>query len=156
MRLAPDSRTPDTAVEGPSFPLAVRLGATALLLATLGWGVQVAWGSDTAEPALVAFGWAEWALVALLALVIVSGWWGIWAGRTRLDGQRIRQTGLWSREVVLAEVTQAKLLRLPGLDAVFVPRLVLRSRGFAMSTFHAGSPVLVAAFVAFMQQRQGR
>lgn len=134
----------------------MRLGATALLLATLGWGLQVAWGSGTAEPTLQAFGWAEWALVALLAVVIVSGWWGIWAGRTRLDAQRIRQTGLWTREVLLAEVTQAKLVRVPGLDAVFVPRLVLRSRGFAMNTFNAGSPALVAAFETLVQQRRGR
>lgn len=127
-------------VEGPSFPLAVKVLATALVL---GLGV-LGWQSLALEPWQHLKGPAGWFLLAAV-LVIVSGYWGILTSRTRIDERCIRQTWLWPKEVALADITQVKLLHIPALAWLVAPRLVVRSGTLQLTTFHAADPRVLAA-----------
>jgi hypothetical protein len=129
------------AVEGPSFPPAVRALATLMLAGLCVWGVKAAGTAGWHE-----LGSGQWLLLGLAAVVIAVGYWHIQTCRTRIADGVIRQTVPWGRAVELADVTQVKLIRLPGLSALFVPRLVLRARGHGLATFHAGDATLLAAF----------
>jgi hypothetical protein len=65
--------------------------------------------------------------------------------QTRFDGESIEQTWLWRKKVMLAEISQLKLIRVRGLEWLIVPRLVVRT-GFGLTTFHAGDPAVLARF----------
>jgi len=127
-------------VEGPSFPLAVKVMATLLLLglAVQGWQVidRQPWRD---------LGWQAGSFLLAAGVVIVSGYWGILTSRTSIDGRCIRQTWLWPKEVVLADITQVKLLHVPGLSWLVVPRLVVRSGTMNLTTFHAADARVLAA-----------
>ena len=131
------------AVSGPSFPVAVKALATILVVAL------VAFGSTTlispvgeATRSLTA---RDIGFLAALALVIGSGYWGILTSRTSIDGEHIEQTWLWHKTVDIADITQLKLVRVPGLDWLVVPRLVVRT-GFGLTTFQAGDPAVLSRF----------
>jgi hypothetical protein len=127
-------------VEGPSFPLAVKVLATVLVaaLALQGWQVigQQPWRQ---------LGWPAGLFLLSALVVIASGYWGILTSRTSIDGRCIRQSWLWPKEVVLADITQVKLLHVPGLSWLMVPRLVVRSGSMNLTTFHAADPQVLAA-----------
>ena len=132
---------PSPVVDGPSFPPAIKFAATLLMAGILGWGL-----SAVQTPAWRSLGVQGWLFLALVAAVIGSGYWGILTSRTRIDEREIRQTWLWHEAVALTDITQIKLIQVRGLEAIVVPRLVVRSSGLGLTTFQAGSPAVVAAF----------
>lgn len=131
------------AVVGPSFPVSVKIMATAMMLALLVFGSMTFLGpAPVAGPALAA---GEWVFLVAVTAVIGTGYWSILTGRTSCDGQAIEQTWLWRKKVSLADITQIKLISVPGLHWLVVPRLVVRT-GFGLTTFHAGDPAVYARF----------
>ena len=128
-------------VEGPSFPILLKIIATLVLGALILWGFRTWDVLRTAElgPGGIGF------LTAVIA-VIATGYWGILFSRTCVDRDTIRQRWLWTKEVRLVDVTQLKFIYVPGLAWLLVPRLVVRTRGLGVVTFQAGDAQLVAAF----------
>lgn len=142
-RVVPASR------EGPSFPLSSKLMATALVVLLLVWAARVA------EP-VVAAGMSVGSAVCLAGVFGVVGatYAAMLRSRTAIDEKQIRQSWLWTRQVVLADITQLKLIDLPGLSWLVAPRLVVRVRGrLGVYTFHAAGPQVVAAFRDLAQGR---
>ncbi|GEM_PF-2761479 len=117
--------------------------ANALVLALIVFGSMTLTGaSETQARALAA---SEWGLLAAVAAVIGSGYWGILTSRTCCDGECIEQSGLWRRKVRIADITQVKLIAVPGLSWLVVTRLVVRT-GHGLTTFHAGDPAVLLRF----------
>lgn len=127
-------------VEGPSFPLTVKVLATVLVavLALQGWRVidQRPWQH---------VGWQAGLFLLAAGAVIASGYWGILTSRTSIDGRCIHQSWLWPKEVALADITQLKLLEVSALSWLVVPRLVVRSGSMNLTTFHAADAQVLAA-----------
>ena len=145
--LQPDPAHPGAfdlaAVSGPSFPVSVKIMATAMMLALLVFGAMTFLGPGKGPtPALAA---GEWVFLVAVTAVIGTGYWSIVTGRTSCDGQAIEQTWLWRKKVSLADITQIKLISVPGLNWLVVPRLVVRT-GFGLTTFHAGDPAVYSRF----------
>lgn len=138
MKPVPPNRP--AAIAGPSFPPFVKALASLLVLALLVWGIGVVQQWQGPLPSAGEAGF----LAAVLA-VVASGYWGILRSRTRIDGEAIEQSWLWRKRVPLAEITQVKLICVPGLAWLIVPRLVVRS-GWGLTTFHAGDAALLSAF----------
>ena len=133
----------DDVVSGPSFPLTVKLLATALVLGLLVYGGLAAHGLPT--PLWQQLDAGDWAFLLGVLAVIASGYWGIMTSRTSIGPQYLDQTWLWHKRVNIAEITQVKLIRFHGLDWILVPRLVVRT-GFGLATFHAAEPAVLARF----------
>ena len=133
--------TTTTAVAGPAFPIVVKLLASALMLALVGSGTAALHDHRSETPLTL----SGIGFLLAVAAVIGSGYWGILTSRTRVDGESIEQTWLWRKRVRLAEITQLKLLSIPGLGWLIVPRLIVRT-GFGLTTFHAGNPAVLACF----------
>ncbi len=127
--------------EGPAYPLPARVAAAALMAALAGSVVQ-AW------PLLQAADWTRaqllFAGVALLALGL--GFASVMCSRTRIDEEAIARTGPWPRRLRWDQVQRIKLVRVPGLELIVVPRLVLRSGALQGAAFTAGDAALREAF----------
>ncbi len=127
-------------VEGPAFPPLVKLLAVALVAAMLAWGGRVA------VPLLRAdWTWGSALMMAVAIAMVV--WCLLWIlrSRTAVNAERIRQSWMWPKEVALADVTQARLIGVPGLTWLIAPRLVVRARGRGVMVFHAADPRVLAA-----------
>jgi hypothetical protein len=107
--------------EGPSYPALAKLIATALVAALAASAVPL---FDNGMPA-----WdAGWKLTfGTGAAFVVFGYLTVLTSRTGVDGDRIYQTGLLGKQVRMREVTQVRLVRVPWLSALIVPRLVARA-----------------------------
>ncbi len=127
-------------VEGPSFSNAMKALATLAMLAL----ARAAWNM-VAEGVWSTMDRSSQLVMGAAMLVIAAAYGGMLTGRTSIDGQRIRQTGLWTKEVRLAELTQVKLIAVPGLTWLIAPRLVVRAGGLAMTTFHIADSRVLAA-----------
>lgn len=132
---------PNTEVEGPAYPLALKSLATVLVAALCERG----WRLLDAMPWTSLGTGGSGLLVAGLAVVAI-GYLEIVASRTVVGTGSIRRRSFWSHEVRFEDIAQVKLVRVPGLDAVVVPRLVVRTRGLGIVTFRAGDARLLDAF----------
>ncbi len=128
------------AMEGAAFSPSLKLLATVMVLALAAgtWRAMSlgAWAQLDAQ---------SLGVIGFLALLILAGYWGIITSRTRIDGSGIRQTWLWEKQVKLAEITQLKLIHVPGLSWLIAPRLVVRTQGIGLTTFHVADPKLLEA-----------
>ena len=132
------SRAP---VEGPAFPLFVKVLASLLVASLAVSAVRVAgdilgtsWTPGTAVVLLIAAG-----------MVAVCFYW-ILRSRTGIDETHIRQSWLWDKEVALADVAHIKFVSVPYLGWLIAPRLVVRARGRGLIVFHAADTQVLQAF----------
>ena len=127
-------------VEGPSFPWTVKAIASVMV----GGLLLLAWKSlDLAAWKALDLGGKLFLMAA--TGVVLSGYWGILTSRTRFDGERIVQSWLWRKEVRVSEITQLKLIYVPGLTWILVPRLIVRSGGLTLTTFHLADAQVLAS-----------
>lgn len=129
-----------TPIEGPSFPVAIKL------LATVGVGglLVTAWGARTQLVGMSLPSDLLW-LSGLASMVVVWHYLHIMFSTTAISGSVLSQGWLWRTSVALGDISQVKLLRLKPLDALVAPRLVVRTRGVGNLTFHAADPTVLAA-----------
>lgn len=132
-----------TPVSGPSFPIVVKVLATAWMLGLLLFGVLALTGPSQAPAKALSS--AEWGFLVAVGLVIASGYWGILTSHTSIGDQYIEQTWLWRKKVNIAEISQVKLISVRGLEWLMTPRLVVRT-GFGLTTFHAADPTVLHRF----------
>lgn len=128
-----------TPVEGPSFPVAIKLMATGAMLGLL----ATAWGARRQLDAMPMPPDVLW-LAGLAALVVVWHYLHIVFSTTAISGDTLSEGWLWKSSVALRDIAQVKLLRLKWLDAVVAPRLVVRTRGVGNLTFHVADPAVLA------------
>lgn len=133
------------AAQGPSFPIATRLLSTLLVVGLATMGAVTWFGAAQSEVLQEGLGAAQVGFLLAVLAVVGSGYWGILTSRTRIDGEQIEQSWLWRKKVRIAEITQLKLISVPGLDWLIVPRLVVRT-GYGLTTFHTGDPAVLARF----------
>lgn len=132
-----------TPASGPSFPVVVKVLATAWMLGLLLFGVLALTGPSQAPAKALSS--AEWSFLVAVGLVIASGYWGILTSHTSIGDQYIEQTWLWRKKVNIAEISQVKLISVRGLEWLMAPRLVVRT-GFGLTTFHAADPTVLHRF----------
>lgn len=142
------SATPPARLEGPAFTPVVKVLATALVfgLAFHGWRVL---------PQLVAqrSSWVAWLfLLAMLAFVLVIYVWML-RSRTSVSETHIRQTWIKDKQIALADITQIKLIHVPGLAWLIAPRLVVKTRMPGTMVFHTADAQVLAAFARMAASR---
>ena len=131
-------------IEGPSYPVRVRVVATGLLGGVVVLALRALWRQP---PGALDAG--TLAGVAILALSVAAAYISIVRSRTRLEDEALVQQAWFRREVKLADITEVKLVvpRWLGL-----PRLRVRTGGLRVSTFHLGDEKLVAAMRELVAQ----
>jgi hypothetical protein len=129
------------AVSGPSFGLAVRLGATAMLV----WiGVSLANTPLLGVVATYGIG-VKIGLLAVL-FVLLTSYWFFMTGKTTVSATGVQQDWIWRKQVSWSEVKSARFLGLPGMAWLVPPRLMLRGDSGFYVIFNGGSRDLHQAF----------
>ena len=132
-------------LQGPAFPIAVRLLASALVASLMHWGIRsldeltgVRWN-----------GWTGTVVVGAMVLVVWCLVW-MWRSRTGVDAQGIHQSWIRDKRVAWRDITQARLIAIPYFDGLITPRLVVRPRGGGVVVFHSADPRVLGAFAAYV------
>ena len=136
-------------IESPAFPRLSRWLAVALI------GL-LALAALRAAPALLNASWTSSSLLLMLGAALTIAWLGYWIvfSRTRLEGQTLVQTWIWTKRTRVDEVAQLKLVFVPGLVWLVAPRLLVRQRSGAVLWFQAADVGLLRAFGERVAEQQ--
>ncbi|MCZ8251894.1 MAG: hypothetical protein O9318_05460 [Hylemonella sp.] len=126
---------PSVCVSGAAFPLTLRVLAVVAVLA-LGWQ---AWRTLQALPVPIVQR-DTLLLAGLAASIVLAGLWHILKARTSINATHVTQTGLWTRQLALADVRRVDILHLPGLAWLIAPRARLHTAGRGSYVIHASDP----------------
>lgn len=132
---------PTTALEGPSYPAGLKLVASVLVAGVVGSGLRAA---DTIASAGLPPG--VLAAMGVAGLLVATGYLAILCSRTRIDGERLVQQGLWRREVALADIVQLRLIEAPRLRWCVATRLVVRARTGWPTVYSTGDASVATAW----------
>lgn len=131
---------PEKTVSGPSYSLWFKGVATVVSIGLAVYGISVIMRFP-----LLQFTWTIQLLLLGAAVMLgVSYYWFLQA-RTTVDEKGIRQTWLYTRQVVWSDVRGVKMLGIPYVSWIFPPRLVVRT-GNAFMTFNGGTQDLLVEF----------
>lgn len=126
-------------VQGRSFPRCLQVLATLIMFGLM----AVAWHARGALNGLALT--PEVRLLAGLAmLVVVWQYLCILFSKTAITPTTLSQGWLWQHSVLIQDIAQVRWLRFKKLDALFAPRLMVRTRGHGNVTFHASEPSVLA------------
>ena len=141
--ITPVESTDDTQVvlESPAYPRFVRILAVIFVVDLIAFGL---WS----VPALSDASWTVGSMVLFGLAAVCIAWMGYWIvnSRTRLEGDQLTQTWLWTKRVQASEVAQLKLVHWPWLQKVIAPRLLVRRRNGATGWFHSADAQLLTEF----------
>jgi hypothetical protein len=140
---AADAGAPNAAadIEGPAFPALVKALAGVLMAAIMVYGLRSL--DDLAAER------RTWPLLLFaLLLMAIAAWCYSWIlkSHTRVSATHLHQTWWSDKSVAIADITQTRLILVPGLTWLIAPRLVVRTHAPGSIVFHAADPRLIAAF----------
>jgi hypothetical protein len=129
------------ALESAAFPPLLRTLAVVIvvdLFAIALWSLPSLRETSWSTSSLVVFGLAG-------LCVVWVGYWIVYS-RTRLEGDELVQTWLWTKRVRAQDASQLKLVHIRMLERVVAPRLLVRRRNGGITWFHAYDPKVLVAF----------
>lgn len=128
-------------LESAAFPRLVRWLAIAMILALAICGAMA---SDELRRAA----WSSGSLWLFTAAWLSIAWLGYWIvhSRTRLVGDTLVQTWLWTKRSEVQDVAQLKLVHWAWVDGIVAPRLLVRQRSGAVLWFNAADARILRAF----------
>ena len=129
----------DVSVEGPAFPLLIKVLASVLMLALLFWGYQAVGAASREVPH-----WGVLSVMAASLIICATAYYWILCSRISMRQGVICQTWIWDKHVAVKDITQAKFIYIPYLSWLIAPRLLVRS-GMVVYVFHAASPEVLQA-----------
>lgn len=134
--------------EGPAFTKGVKLLASVLMAGLVVYGIK-------ALPAFFGKGisWDLTLLILLALTFIVVCFVAMLRSRTRIDATHIEQTWISNKRVAIADITQVKLIYVPGLAWLIAPRLIVKTRRPGSTVFHTADPQVLAAFAMLAHGR---
>lgn len=135
------TQVPSRSLEGPAFTWLVKALASALVasLAYVGW---------LSKDTMLNQAWSWTALLFMVAaagFVLVIYFWML-CSRTRITATGIEQTWVSPKKIEFTDITQIKLIHIPGLAWLISPRLVVRSRSPGSTVFHTADSSVLNAF----------
>ena len=133
----------EPAVEGAAFTPLIKGTATVLMagMAAYAWRAADELGAAAGGVSTSAI-----LFLGLLGAMAAFCFWWILISRTRVTATHLHQTWWNDKRVALSEVTQTKLILIPGLTWLIAPRLVVRTRSTGSVVFHAAERPVIAAF----------
>lgn len=136
-------------VRGPAYGRVYKLLLVVCLSALGIWAVRLALQSEVPLSSSMAL-WGLCGYLAVLYMGIV-----LLRSSTTVGPETLSQVWFWRKEVRLAAISDARLMRLRGLEWLVAPRLYVRAGPGPWIGYHGASPELWAAFEALARTRNG-
>jgi hypothetical protein len=76
----------------------------------------------------------------------------VYRSKTTLTQDKLTQTWIWDKEVILKELVYAKLIRVRGLDWLIAPRLYVRTMMGKFTVFYAADKTMITEFQKLVQR----
>lgn len=131
----------DQVISGKAFSVPFRILAL-LLVEAMAWWAYLLWSSGKLGTSLTSS--SLWLLAALLLMLITVVY--VFRSHTTLTHTHLKQSWMWNKEMQIAELAYAKLIRLRGFDWLIAPRLYARTHGGKFASFYASTPEVLAQF----------
>lgn len=134
---SPPGGTMSSAAYSPVF----KVIASALLIAAGLWAYQMHQMARLGQSHIdvVSWLWLPWGLMAYTV-------WFVLTGKTRLSGNSIEQSWMWSKRIELDNLAYAKLIRIRGMEWLFAPRFYTKNFSGKLFIFYAADSAMLDEF----------
>lgn len=132
---------PEQVISGKAFSPVFRVFALLLIEGVTWWG-YVLWSQGKLGTSVTSS--VLW-LLAALALMSITVFY-VFRSVTSVSSLHLKQSWIWDKEMAVADLAYAKLLRLRGFDWLIAPRLYARTHGGKFASFYASTPNVLEQF----------
>lgn len=132
---------PDQVISGKAFSVAFRVLAI-LLVEGVAWWAYVLWSNGKLGTSLTTS--MLW-LVAAIILMAITVYY-VFRSVTSITSTHLKQSWIWDKEMLVADLAYAKLIRLRGFEWLIAPRLYARTHGGKFASFYASTPDVLQQF----------
>lgn len=133
--------TTDQVISGKAFSITFRV-LSLLLVEGIAWWAYVLWVNDKLGTSVTSS--SLW-LLAALALMIITVFY-VFRSITSISTQHLKQSWIWDKEMLVADLAYAKLIRLRGFEWLIAPRLYARTHGGKFASFYGSTPDVLKQF----------
>ncbi len=133
--------TTDQVISGKAFSITFRV-LSLLLVEGIAWWAYVLWVNDKLGTSVTSS--SLW-LLAALALMIITVFY-VFRSITSVSTQHLKQSWIWDKEMLVADLAYAKLIRLRGFEWLIAPRLYARTHGGKFASFYGSTPDVLKQF----------
>ena len=132
---------PNQIISGKAFSVAFRVLAL-LLVEGVAWWAYVLWSNGKLGTSVTTS--MLW-LLAALALMAITVFY-VFRSVTTITATHLKQSWIWDKEMLVADIAYAKLIRLRGFEWLIAPRLYVRTHGGKFASFYASTPNVLQHF----------
>lgn len=132
---------PEQKISGKAFSVTFRVFAL-LMVEGIAWWGYVLWnngklGSSISSSTL-------WLLAALVLMSITVFY--VFCSETSVTNSHLRQSWIWDKEMLVADLAYVKLIRLRGFDWLIAPRLYARTHSGKFTSFYSANTDVIEQF----------
>lgn len=132
---------PNQIISGKAFSVAFRVLAL-LLVEGVAWWAYVLWSNGKLGTSVTTS--MLWLLAALVLMAITVFY--VFRSVTTITATHLKQSWIWDKEMLIADIAYAKLIRLRGFEWLIAPRLYARTHGGKFASFYASTPDVLQHF----------
>jgi hypothetical protein len=132
---------PDQIVSGKAFSVAFRILAL-LLVEGIAWWAYVLWSNGKFGTSVTSS--VLWLLAAMVLMLITVFF--VFRSVTSVSSSHIKQSWIWDKEMLVADLAYVKLIRLKGFDWLIAPRLYARTHGGKFASFYTANSAVLQQF----------
>lgn len=132
---------PNQIISGKAFSAAFRVLAL-LLVEGVAWWAYVLWSNGKLGTSVTTS--LLWLLAALVLMAITVFY--VFRSLTTITATHLKQSWIWDKEMLVAEIAYAKLIRLRGFEWLIAPRLYARTHGGKFASFYASTSDVLQHF----------
>jgi hypothetical protein len=132
---------PDQIISGKAFSVAFRILAL-LLVEGIAWWAYVLWSNGKFGTSVTSG--VLWLLAALVLMLITVFY--VFRSVTSVSSSHIKQSWIWDKEMLVADLAYVKLIRLKGFDWLIAPRLYARTHGGKFASFYTANSTVLQQF----------
>lgn len=142
---------PDQVISGKAYTVAFRVLAI-LLVEGVAWWAYVLWSNGKLGTSLTTS--ILW-LVAAIILMAITVYY-VFRSVTSITATHLKQSWIWDKEMLVADLAYAKLIRLRGFEWLIAPRLYARTHSGKFASFYASTPDVLEQFEEISKKLSSR
>lgn len=128
-------------ISGKAFSITFRVLAL-LMVEGIAWWGYVLWNNGKLGNSVNSS--TLWLLAALVLMSITVFY--VFRSETTVTNTHLRQSWIWDKEMLVADLAYVKLIRLRGFDWLIAPRLYARTHSGKFASFYSANADVIRQF----------